>query len=116
MRCPKCEGSLKSLQVDGTEVDRCDACSGIWFDKRELVDVLPGAAAANLETGQDTEGHDQKRGKCPKDGTRLMRVNSARNHTVTLDTCRVCQGIWLDAGEFETLREASPTTPFIDLI
>ena len=116
MRCPKCEGTLKPLVIDGVEVDRCGSCAGIWFDKRELVEVLPREGARELETGQDTDDLNQKRAQCPKDGARLMRVNSARNNTVTLDTCRVCQGVWLDAGEFKALREGRAGTPFMDLI
>lgn len=116
MQCPKCEGTLAPLVIDGVEVDRCGSCQGIWFDKRELADTLPKEAAVKVLDGKDTQGFDQKRGQCPKDKTALMRVNSARNHKVTLDTCTVCQGIWLDGGEFAALREGGGGIPFLDLL
>ena len=117
MRCPKCEGALAPLVVDGVEVDRCGACRGVWFDKRELSEVLPRPAAKSLlGGGEDPQALDQKRAKCPRDGSPLLRVHSLRNQSVTLDTCSVCQGIWLDGGEFEALRAGGGAAAFVDLL
>ena len=38
--------------------------------------------------------------KCPKDGSDLHAVEL---HGVTVETCPVCSGTWLDAGELERL-------------
>ena len=41
MQCPKCPGSrLVASRVGDIELDRCEQCGGIWFDKHELVPVL----------------------------------------------------------------------------
>lgn len=116
MRCPKCEGALAPLLIDGVEVDRCGSCSGVWFDKRELSEVLPRPEAKSLLGGEDSQDLDHKRAKCPRDGSPLLRVHSLRNQAVTLDTCSVCQGIWLDGGEFDALRAGGGAAPFFDLL
>ena len=38
--------------------------------------------------------------KCPKCGSELEEINY---HNVMIDTCKDCQGIWLDHGETELL-------------
>ncbi len=39
--CPRCgEPSLKVIDVDGVEIDKCRICSGMFFDKGELSDIL----------------------------------------------------------------------------
>jgi Zn-finger nucleic acid-binding protein len=44
--------------------------------------------------------------KCPKDGYDLT---SSQVHGVTIETCSHCGGIWLDAGELETVsKDDSP--------
>ena len=39
--------------------------------------------------------------KCPRDGVELVETES---EMVKIDTCPVCKGVWLDAGELEQLR------------
>jgi uncharacterized paraquat-inducible protein A len=36
MKCPKCGADLKVELLRGIEVDRCEECSGVWFDAGEL--------------------------------------------------------------------------------
>ena len=39
MRCPKCGDALKEIEMKAIKVDRCNGCSGIFFDNGEL-DIL----------------------------------------------------------------------------
>jgi Zn-finger nucleic acid-binding protein len=39
MRCPKCWADMDQIMIDGTEIDRCSACHGLWFDAVELTDL-----------------------------------------------------------------------------
>jgi hypothetical protein len=39
-------------------------------------------------------------GACPRDGEKLVQRSE---HTVTIDVCPACNGIWLDNGELETI-------------
>ena len=45
MRCPKCRADMEQVDYEGTEVDRCSRCGGMWFDAGEL-EVLKNKEAA----------------------------------------------------------------------
>jgi Zn-finger nucleic acid-binding protein len=107
MQCPKCKGEdLTPATVGGVTVDRCPQCAGIWFDARELPRVLrlDSSEVRPLRGGRPDAARDEHAGKCPRDGGRMTRVNSATNAEVVLETCLECQGIWLDGGELDALR------------
>lgn len=120
MECPKCEArTLEAQIVDFIEVDACAHCGGIWFDKSELGELLrrDDRRVAPLLGGDDPDDHDQQHGgRCPRDGSGLLRVKSSRAREVTLDTCVTCQGIWLDGGEFARIKQAEPGVRLADLI
>lgn len=106
MKCPKCETeTLGEFFVKRVAVDRCSSCNGIWFDARELSELLTEDArqVAMLRRGGENEQRDGKRGKCPRDGAELLRIYSSIDHSVVLDACADCHGIWLDTGEFQKL-------------
>ena len=105
MKCPKCGRKLAAMKVRDVEVDRCKSCKGIWCDHRELGELL-GQSKWRLSKLASSKEHDQlnrRRAKCPRDETDLMRVSSAENPQVVLDSCPTCQGIWLDGGELDKL-------------
>jgi Zn-finger nucleic acid-binding protein len=106
MECPKCgTETLSVFSVRGVALERCSSCNGIWFDARELSQLLEEDArhVASLRRGNVSEQLEGKRGSCPRDGSELLRVYSSINRTVILDACADCRGIWLDGGEFEKL-------------
>ena len=120
MNCPKCgDKELARVTLDGVEVDSCAECAGVWFDKSELVQLL-GKKTQRVEPimgGGDEQDANYKRGvSCPRDGQGLLRVRSNRNKDVTVDACVVCQGVWLDGGEFERIKRADPGIKLGDLI
>ena len=106
MQCQKCPNShLVATREQTSEVDRCKACGGIWFDHHELIPLLheslPELTA--LRGKGAPQGLNQKHGQCPRDNAGLLRVSSALGRSVILDACSECRGIWLDGGEFDTL-------------
>jgi Zn-finger nucleic acid-binding protein len=106
MKCPKCKTeSLREFSVEGTMVDRCSSCEGIWFDAQELIELLAEDAryVAELRVGDVKQNADGRKGACPRDAAELMRVYSSIDRSVVLDACPECRGIWLDGGEFEKL-------------
>ena len=106
MNCPKCQtATLAEFKLEGVAVDRCSRCDGIWFDAQELSELLVEDAkvVAELRRGSGSEFADVKKGRCPRDSAELLRIYSAIDHSVTLDACADCHGIWLDGGEFEKL-------------
>jgi len=106
MKCSKCEDAeLKPVTIDDIEVDRCNTCQGIWFDKAELPALLKlDAEKLDGLLGGTKEEHDNKIGRCPRCDKRLLRVCALSDREVILDTCAFCEGIWCDGGEFEALR------------
>lgn len=106
MICPKCKTKdLAEFAVEGIAVDRCPSCSGIWFDRQELSDLLAEDARQvdSLRRGGENEQADDTRGRCPRDAAQLLRIYSSIDRSVVLDACADCHGIWLDGGEFEKL-------------
>lgn len=106
MKCPKCETeTLVEFKVEAVKVDRCSSCDGIWFDARELGQLLSEDArhVASLSRGGGQAQLDGKRGRCPRDGSELLRVYSAADRSVIVDACGDCRGMWLDGGEFKKL-------------
>ena len=91
--------------MEDVAVDRCSTCDGIWFDAHELSQLLAEDARqiASLRRGSVHEQADEKKGRCPRDDSELLRVFSAIDKTVVLDACPECRGIWLDGGEFAKL-------------
>ncbi len=106
MRCIKCDGQLQRRIIEQIEVDRCNHCSGIWFDIGELNKVLEAGIIEGLKNDIDNnQGHDQQKGACPRcEGAgQMVQVASLKNPSVHIDTCSVCYGQWLDGGELEEL-------------
>jgi Zn-finger nucleic acid-binding protein len=106
MDCPKCKTEpLGGYTIEGVTVDRCAACAGVWFDAEELSQLLSEEArhVGELLQGSLSAEADGKKAHCPRDGSKMMRVYSAIDHSVILDVCGQCRGVWLDGGEFEKL-------------
>ena len=40
MKCPVCNIELKRFEIEHIELDLCEKCEGVWFDKDELLTVL----------------------------------------------------------------------------
>ena len=106
MNCPKCKTEkLDVTSIRGTEVDRCPNCRGVWFDERELQQLLD-LAPADLKPLRGGRLHDdlnRLKAKCPRDGSELTRVCSAIKPEVIIDICPNCRGVWVDGGEFDQL-------------
>jgi len=119
MDCPKCsESALEALTVDEVEVDRCPTCEGIFFDRAELGELLDREPEklTPILGGNDAADLNARTARCPRDQQPMMRVTSLRNREVTVDSCAVCQGVWLDGGEFARIKLAQPKIRLGDLI
>lgn len=111
MNCPKCQSQLLARETqDAIEIDRCPRCHGIWLDALELerlVEVMPSSLISD-DARFRRETHDEaSRINCPNcKGTYLIKLNSRLRPGVILDSCTVCFGNWLDAGELSRLTES----------
>lgn len=106
MKCPKCESEqLSSTVINEIEVDRCGKCQGVWFDERELPQLLDTGRASlrPIRGGKLQEELNRKKARCPRDGSELTRVCSATKAEIIVDSCPQCHGVWCDGGELDQL-------------
>lgn len=107
MECPKCHGALQPDWFHGTEIDRCGTCEGIWFDmgERQALGRLEGSETIDPGTNQDPALDGKAQVLCPRDKAQMTRMVDPAKPTIWLESCPVCYGIFLDAGEFRVLKE-----------
>jgi len=118
MRCPKCRADMEQVDYEGTEIDRCTICKGIWFDAGEI-DILRGKEAATaIDIGDEKSGRESKsidRYQCPRCSGAMVRVVDPRQTHIWYETCGSCHGSYLDAGELRDLSSQSILDFFKDL-
>jgi Zn-finger nucleic acid-binding protein len=107
MQCPKCEGVLQPVTFQRTEIDRCSTCEGIWFDtgERETLESVAGSDAIDAGTNQDPERDGKARVLCPRDKVQMVRMVDPARPAIWLESCPICHGVFLDAGEFRALKQ-----------
>ena len=110
MRCPKCRSDMELLMIDGTEIDRCSACHGLWFDAGELSKFSNKEAAAALDIGDVTTGKKQNQiehYRCPRCAGPMNRLVDAKQPHIWFEQCGSCHGSYFDAGELSDLATVS---------
>jgi Zn-finger nucleic acid-binding protein len=118
MRCPKCRADMEQLEYEGTEVDRCTICSGIWFDAGEIDVMRDKSAAATIDTGDVSIGKASNaidRYRCPRCSGSMLRVVDPQQTHIWYETCGSCHGSFLDAGELQDLSNVSIADFFKDI-
>jgi Zn-finger nucleic acid-binding protein len=104
MNCPKCDGTrLKERRVKGKDltVDVCPRCKGIWFERSELEKAM----AVTGDPVRVPRGAAHGPSNCPECG-KPLHTFPYPDTQVTVDACKKCNGLWLDAGEFRAIRRA----------
>ena len=108
MRCPKCRADMQQLDVDGTVIDRCDRCQGLWFDAGEMEALKDKEIAAAIDTGSAKEGKELNsihEYRCPRCGGEMTQVVDEQQKHIGYETCTDCGGSYFDAGEFRDLSQ-----------
>ncbi len=117
MKCPIHKKiNLETAVFYDTEVDYCPEGLGVWFEKGEFR-IAKDSKQKNLdwldvdlwkEKGKFEISKEEK--LCPACEVPMYEV-SYSDSEIRIDLCNVCEGIWLDRGEFkkiiEYLREKS---------
>jgi PAT family beta-lactamase induction signal transducer AmpG len=119
MRCPKCRADMEPVEYEGTEIDRCTICNGIWFDAGEIHVLRDKQAAAAIDTGDARTGKQSNaidRYQCPRCSGDMLRVVDPRQTHIWYETCGSCNGSFLDAGELRDLSAVTITDFFKDLV
>lgn len=106
MKCPDCKDkNLNKADYKGIHLDYCSDCQGIWFDGDELrqvkdkedeflrwIDIDPWEDETKFKIGKSPK-------VCPTCEMPLYAVKYD-DFPIEIDLCNLCQGIWLDKGEF----------------
>ncbi len=101
--CPNCSGAFETVRVGTYMVDRCTQCGGLWLDERELEKVLTTDHRALTEKRVATNAatnRSRRLGPCPRCNGTLIQLTNLRANVKT-DSCTVCYGVFLDAGELD---------------
>jgi PAT family beta-lactamase induction signal transducer AmpG len=110
MRCPKCRSDMEQVVYEGTEIDRCTICSGIWFDAGEIDVLKDSKAATAIDTGDAKVGRHSNTVdsyQCPRCSGAMVKVVDPKQKHIWYETCSSCHGSYLDAGEFRDLANVS---------
>jgi Zn-finger nucleic acid-binding protein len=98
---------MQRQKIGTVEVDRCAGCAGLWLDALEKEKLLerPGLAAEADRPGAHAAGRPGEALTCPRDRSTLIRMVDRRQPHVGFESCTVCGGVFLDAGELADLSE-----------
>jgi PAT family beta-lactamase induction signal transducer AmpG len=119
MRCPKCRCDMAQIDIEGTIIDRCTRCSGIWFDEGELEAMKNLQAATEIDTGEAGLGKQYNaidHYRCPRCGGHMDKKVDAQQRHIWYETCVECNGSFFDAGEFRDLAQVTVSDFFKRLI
>ena len=112
MICPRCAIEMRKVMVNNVELDTCNNCEGVWFDKDELRQILDMGQSAVVSSGisntMDSEIElEESAGlsdmPCPRCRQGLIRYHYQGYSGILLDGCDNQCGIWLDDGELRKL-------------
>ena len=104
-KCPQCNLKLDQTLLAGVEVDYCPSCYGLWFEKEELQQAKDekdrNLRWLDIDLWKDPARFQVSRGRkfCPLDRMPLYEVRYGSSN-VKVDVCSLCNGVWLDRGEF----------------
>ena len=106
--CPKCKQELNRAIFYNTEVDYCSQCLGLWFDQEELRlakdDKDKNLNWLDIDLWEDEKSFKVSRGTVPCPSCRLPLYEVYYGDSrVLVDLCNLCQGVWLDRGEFKKI-------------
>lgn len=119
LNCPKCKKAMERVSFEGTTIDRCTGCYGIWFDALELQAIIKHRGARKLDVGSSEVGREMdetSRIDCPHCRGPMARLVNSRHPEVRYEHCSVCGGSFLDAGELRTLQERTLGELMDDLV
>lgn len=109
-RCPHCHNEiLQAVDYHEQEIDLCQRCGGMWFEKDEMNAVLSA-----IDNGCDDADFSSQLGKrlgpsqhqCPDCRKQLQHYHLLEHYQLDIDVCHHCDGVWIDHNEIEAVRES----------
>lgn len=105
--CPKCGAAMEKVSVGMDAVDRCTSCKGLFFSAESHEHLMETRGAEAIDTGAK---YDEPRDRvvridCPACHTRMIRMVDRQQPHIWYESCPVCFGVYMDAGEFREQKE-----------
>lgn len=114
LNCPKCGNTLTSKTVKtaasgSIDVDLCETCGGVYFDRGEVNRISKEDALRLSHTHTHGTAHDGTN-RCPKCGASLERYwGESVPSDVYVLRCPDCSGTFFSKDELEKFKEAQTT-------
>ena len=110
--CPKCQSvELVAEDYDGLTLERCPRCFGMLMTESDLKALLE----RKMGTALDPRGHtgvslrmNRVPAHCPSCDRSMQRAGTLG---VMVDFCLDCRRMFLDAGEFRKIEQATTGSP-----
>jgi Zn-finger nucleic acid-binding protein len=107
LACPKCFAAMEKVQFEVFEIERCTRCKGLFVDAVTHERLLTTRGSEAIDTGAK---HEENRGervriKCPACHAQMIRMVDHQQPHIWYESCPVCFGVYLDAGEFREQKE-----------
>lgn len=108
MFCPHHKTQLEKAIFSNVEIDFCPICLGMFFEQEELRiakdEKDKDLQWLDIELWKDKSKFKISKGNllCPACQLPLYTVNYGEA-AIKVEVCTVCQGIWLDKGEFKKI-------------
>jgi Zn-finger nucleic acid-binding protein len=108
MFCSACKIELSKVILHNVEIDYCSKCLGFWFEEDELRLAKDNKDKDLNWLDIDLWQNESKfkiaccRKICPECRVSLYEVEYD-NSGIKIDLCNLCQGVWLDRGEFKKI-------------
>ena len=118
MKCPRCSEAMETTQFHEVQIDRCTKCGGLWFDEFELDELRAEKGSEKIDTGSADEANQssQRQLKCPRCNTLMLKMVDIKHAHIWYETCEVCGGSFLDAGEFKDMKRHNLLEGIKDLL
>jgi len=103
LSCPTCHIALSQRSIGGETVDYCSSCTGTWYDPSELSSLLRNTTA--LDPIDQPSVDPPSTITCPKCNIEISATIYAHDTGIPILKCFRCSGVWLVAGQLETIFE-----------
>ena len=108
LKCPLCsDTTLIQRDCEGTQIDVCESCGGLWLDKGEL-NKIAHPIQGDIEFCSHESSGQQSLTEllCPTcENEKLRKAKFIEFTDIALDYCPKCDGIWLDKGELDAINK-----------
>jgi len=108
---------MQSVTFKDIKIDRCTACNGLWFDalEKEHLDEFEDSASIDVGKPSTTPASPPAHMNCPVCHTRMIEMVDHAHPSIHFESCKVCCGLFFDAGKYRQQKEQTMMGLFRDL-